>query len=586
MDKLFETVVSEDNVRLAIDLTLRGMTDEMFANPIQIDYCRAHKDEIAAKIRAKMLNYKTYKNNLSIRALKRKNDFAIRNFIILDIEDNIARTAIALVIANELESHLIDNCFSSRRGDQIKKNERLTEEFAPNGWQKFHEWQAAAIHRYSLLLKTDISSFFDSISHEHLLGAMKSEFDLVQNDPLVVLTSKLLKVKHIYRAGDKPVEISHGITIGSPGNHIFANLMLHRIDKKMSSIPGIAYGRYVDDIRIFGDTKDTIKYALNLLQMKLFDIGLSMNGAKTHYTGNPRLLKRLISEKFFTYLNIDEMSHLKEPTPSKIVRIKKDLDAFKDSQNKDIDASLNGPHRDLDSWRGVKLKGNSDRVTGYLHTINQTIDEEPDKIGIKEIKRLFHFLIEDPKNEKYVCWLIARIIIDFRYHEVDRRAILGRVLYLMRLEKISSYATYRILHFLSNQKKYFRYDYSVVNQFLASDFKKEFKFIIRQCLAHPSILLNIIGLYALKAYNDNHTKDQRIRINLKLLKEKNPVFQENRMLLRRIPKIVQKRQIISLEELISAKDIQDILDDTKNRESIIVESGNLSLDADDSDSKS
>ena len=76
------------------------------------------------------------------------------------------------------------------------------------------------------------------------------------------------------------------------------------------------------------------------------------------------------------------------------------------------------------------------------------------------------------------------------------------------------------------------------------------------------------------------------KVYLKLLKEKNPVFQENRMLLRRIPKIVQKRQIISLEELISAKDIQDILDDTKNRESIIVESGNLSLDADDSDSKS
>lgn len=303
MLSLFDQITSEDNVRLAIKLTLNDVSKEMFCNPIQIEHCRANQAKYIKMVRSRLLDYQNFETKVAVRALKRKNAFALRNFVTPDIEDNIARMAVVLPIANELEAKLIDNCFSNRRGEQIKLNNSLTEDYAKHGWPKFSEWQAAAVKNYNLLLKTDLSSFFDSVCHEHLINAIRKEFGIPSNDPLVILLKQMLKVKHVYSGHSDPKEVIHGITIGPLGNHVFANLLLNEIDHIMLSIAGIEYGRYVDDIRIFASSKQKIKTALNTLQMKLYEIGLNLNGAKTQYAGNTKLLDKLLSEMFFTYLD-------------------------------------------------------------------------------------------------------------------------------------------------------------------------------------------------------------------------------------------------------------------------------------------
>lgn len=454
MQSLFDQITSEDNVRLAVKLTLNDVSKEMFCNPIQIEHCRANLAKYIKMVRSRLLDYQNFETKVAVRALKRKNAFALRNFITPDIEDNIARMAVVLPIANELEARLIDNCFSNRRGEQVKLNNSLTEDYAKHGWPKFCEWQAAAVKNYNLLLKTDLSSFFDSVCHEHLINAIRKEFGIPSNDPLVFLLKQLLEVKHVYSGHSDPKEVIHGITIGPLGNHVFANLLLNEIDHIMLSIAGIEYGRYVDDIRIFASSKQKIKTALNTLQMKLYEIGLNLNGAKTQYAGNTKLLNRLLSEKFFTYLDEEDIGNFKAPSPKRESEIVSDMQRYHESKVNDVNLPFNTDYRDLASWKRVKVMSRSDLKKEYLQSINQALRIDPGKINHIAVNRLIRFICDDPDNEKFACWLISGIVTSPMISKSKRKKYLRKALNLMLSKDVTSYAIFRILYFLSYQSKY------------------------------------------------------------------------------------------------------------------------------------
>ena len=551
MQSLFDQITSEENVRLAVKLTLNDVSKEMFCNPIQIEHCRANQATYIKMVRSRLLDYQTFETKVAVRALKRKNAFALRNFVTPDIEDNIARMAVVLPIANELEAKLIDNCFSNKRGEQLKLNNSLMEDYAKHGWPKFCEWQAAAVKNYNLLLKTDLSSFFDSVCHEHLINAIKKEFGIPSNDPLVFLLKQLLKVKHVYSGHSDPKEVIHGITIGPLGNHVFANLLLNEIDHIMLSIAGIEYGRYVDDIRIFANSKQKIKTALNTLQMKLFEIGLNLNGAKTQYAGNTKLLNKLLSEKFFTYLEEEDIGNFKAPSPKRESEIVLDMQRYHDSKVNDVNLPFNTDYRDLASWKRIKMMSRSDLKKEYLHSINQALRIDPGKINHIAVNRLIRFVCDDPDNEKFACWLISGIVTSPMISKSKRKKYLRKALNLMLSKEVTSYAIFRILYFLSYQSKYPSFDYSVVNSSFSVELKSDFEKLMKFCINNDRLILNLIGLFALKSYNDNHLKDKHIRIKLKKEQQENSVWEDNLLLVKRIPKVIQsKSEMYNLNELI------------------------------------
>lgn len=559
MQSLFDQITSEDNVRLAVKLTLNDVSKEMFCNPIQIEHCRANLAKYIKMVRSRLLDYQNFETKVAVRALKRKNAFALRNFITPDIEDNIARMAVVLPIANELEARLIDNCFSNRRGEQVKLNNSLTEDYAKHGWPKFCEWQAAAVKNYNLLLKTDLSSFFDSVCHEHLINAIRKEFGIPSNDPLVFLLKQLLEVKHVYSGHSDPKEVIHGITIGPLGNHVFANLLLNEIDHIMLSIAGIEYGRYVDDIRIFASSKQKIKTALNTLQMKLYEIGLNLNGAKTQYAGNTKLLNRLLSEKFFTYLDEEDIGNFKAPSPKRESEIVSDMQRYHESKVNDVNLPFNTDYRDLASWKRVKVMSRSDLKKEYLQSINQALRIDPGKINHIAVNRLIRFIYDDPDNEKFACWLISGIVTSPMISKSKRKKYLRKALNLMLSKEVTSYAIFRILYFLSYQSKYPSFDYSVVNSSFSMDLKSDFAKLMKFCINNDRLILNLIGLFALKSYNDNHSKDKYIRIRLKRNQQGNSIWEDHLHLVKRIPKVIQRKSDVSeLQGIIDTKEVLDV----------------------------
>jgi len=556
---LFEQITSEDNIRLAVKLTLNDISKEVFCNPIQIEHCRANQAKYIKMVRSRLLDYQNFETKVAVRALKRKNAFALRNFITPDIEDNIARMAVVLPIANELEARLIDNCFSNRRGEQAKLNNSLTEDYAKHGWPKFCEWQAAAVKNYNLLLKTDLSSFFDSVCHEHLINAIRKEFGIPSTDPLVFLLKQLLKVKHVYSGLSDPKEVIHGITIGPLGNHVFANLLLNEIDHIMLSIAGIEYGRYVDDIRIFASSKQKIKTALNTLQMKLYEIGLNLNGAKTQYAGNTKLLNKLLSEKFFTYLDEEDIGNFKAPSPKRESEIVSDMQRYHESKVNDVNLPFNTDYKDLASWKRVKVMSRSDLRKEYLQSINQALRIDPGKINHIAVNRLIRFICDDPDNEKFACWLISGIVTSPMISKSKRKKYLRKALNLMLSKDVTSYAIFRILYFLSYQSKYPSFDYSVVNSSFSMELKSDFEKLMKFCIKNDRLILNLIGLFALKSYNDNHSKDMHIRIRLKRNQQGNSIWEDHLHLVKRIPKMIQRKSDVSeLQGIIDTKEVLDV----------------------------
>ena len=556
---LFEQITSEDNIRLAVKLTLNDISKEVFCNPIQIEHCRANQAKYIKMVRSRLLDYQNFETKVAVRALKRKNAFVLRNFVTPDIEDNIARMAVVLPIANELEARLIDNCFSNRRGEQAKLNNSLTEDYAKHGWPKFCEWQAAAVKNYNLLLKTDLSSFFDSVCHEHLINAIRKEFGIPSTDPLVFLLKQLLKVKHVYSGLSDPKEVIHGITIGPLGNHVFANLLLNEIDHIMLSIAGIEYGRYVDDIRIFASSKQKIKTALNTLQMKLYEIGLNLNGAKTQYAGNTKLLNKLLSEKFFTYLDEEDIGNFKAPSPKRESEIVSDMQRYHESKVNDVNLPFNTDYKDLASWKRVKVMSRSDLRKEYLQSINQALRIDPGKINHIAVNRLIRFICDDPDNEKFACWLISGIVTSPMISKSKRKKYLRKALNLMLSKEVTSYAIFRILYFLSYQSKYPSFDYSVVNSSFSLELKSDFEKLMKFCIKNDRLILNLIGLFALKSYNDNHSKDMHIRIRLKRDQQGNSIWEDHLHLVKRIPKMIQRKSDVSeLQGIIDTKEVLDV----------------------------
>lgn len=558
MQRLFDQITAEDNVRLAVELTLNDLGKEMFCNPIQIEHCRINQNKYIKLTRDRLSDYKNYESRVSIRALKRKNDFALRNFIIPDIEDDIARMAVVLPIANELEAKLIDNCFSNRRGEQIKLNNSLTEDYAKHGWPKFCEWQAAAVKNYNLLLKTDLSSFFDSVCHEHLINAIRKEFGIPSNDPLAILLKQMLKVKHAYSGFSDPKEVIHGITIGPLGNHVLANLLLNEIDHIMLSMSGIEYGRYVDDIRIFASSKQKIKTALNTLQMKLYEIGLNLNGAKTQFAGNTKLLNKLLSEKFFTYLDEEDIGNYRSASPKRESEIVSDMRRYHDSKVNDVNKPFTTDYKDLASWKRVKVMSRSDLKKEYLQSINNTLRIDPGKINHNVVNRLISFICDDPDNEKFACWLLSGIVTSPGITKLKRKKYLRKALNLMLSKDVTSYAIYRILFFLSYQSRYPNFDYSVVNSSFSVEMKSDFYKLIKFCLNNDRLILNLIGLFAMKSYNDNHTKAMRIKARLKRDLQVNSIWENNLSLIKKIPKIIQtKTEVSEIQEIIDSEELLD-----------------------------
>ena len=130
-------------------------------------------------------------------------------------------------------------------------------------------------------LKMDISNYFNSINVEILLE--KLEFVRRTDEKLYQLFERILLENLVIYAGEEIVE-EHGAMAGTPISPFLANVYLSETDYYFEEL-GVSYYRYSDDILIFADTYEDLKYYEGILRERIAGLGLSINPDKVTITG-------------------------------------------------------------------------------------------------------------------------------------------------------------------------------------------------------------------------------------------------------------------------------------------------------------
>lgn len=182
---------------------------------------------------------------------------------------NIYLNGLAIAIAEALESHRVPNVHSYRflptGGDQLFDD--------TSSWRAFKEAtvaQARMAGEEAVVVQTDISSFYEHVSHhyiENLINSLGGDGWAVSKQ-VNVLLSKL-------SAGR-----SFGLPVGGQGARVLAELFLTQVDAALTA-RGVQWNRYVDDFVLIAKNTAEAYQALGILAQGLMDYGLSLNKSKT-----------------------------------------------------------------------------------------------------------------------------------------------------------------------------------------------------------------------------------------------------------------------------------------------------------------
>ncbi len=261
-----------------------------FYDPIEIEYSKENKKEIISEIIEELSNTTGYSPRVAFAYYPPKNHLCDRRMIYIPIKDLVVRYGIAMIFSDEIEQDIHGQCFANRRATGEYRTQRFTEDFAIGGWSSFCRWQKEQYTNHKVLLRTDISASYDSISHSYLLDAIEKHLMINPKSPFISLFKRLLEVEVIYYAQatkriEGPTLIKQGLPIGDGVEGYLANLYLKDVDDAMTDA-GACYGRYVDDIRLFGDSRLYVTNNLRILQEHLLKLGLNLNTSKTKIAEN------------------------------------------------------------------------------------------------------------------------------------------------------------------------------------------------------------------------------------------------------------------------------------------------------------
>jgi RNA-directed DNA polymerase len=130
----------------------------------------------------------------------------------------------------------------------------------------------------------DFSKYFDSIDHDHILGALEQHGFLVTSAEKSIigafLSTALQNENEYDRAAPSRTERS-GIPQGTSISLFLANVAAWQVDRSLERI-GVGFARYADDTLIWSRDYSQITEAVNVLKRESVRIGAELNPAKSH----------------------------------------------------------------------------------------------------------------------------------------------------------------------------------------------------------------------------------------------------------------------------------------------------------------
>lgn len=213
-----------------------------------------------------------------------KSPFFLRNAANLTLADRIAYHAAVRYLAPGIDARTSSNIYSARLSSRRRR-------FLVEGAEAWTGWKRAVARAITTgqpwMIETDITSFFDSISHTILMQDLQ---DVLKAPPPIVSA-----IRDMLRTW--ATTPNTGIPQGPDASRVLANFYMHEIDSVMLAIPGISYFRYMDDIRIVSEKKHEAINALKTLDRECRQRNLYLSTKKTALHFDAAALKSLTDEK-------------------------------------------------------------------------------------------------------------------------------------------------------------------------------------------------------------------------------------------------------------------------------------------------
>jgi len=227
-----------------------GDTD-IFPIPFEYNAITGYWPEIQAGLSSRDLS--KFSPSASLMILMPKPDGTFRVAKQLDPLDSLLYLAILYEIAPNIEDHRVSKDLKvacSYRID-IQAEGRIFQE--DNGWDDFHQRSKALAEsgQFSCVLTIDIADFYNQISHHRIESVLE----------LANITQERSKNIEAF-LGALTTKFSKGLPVGPIPSIVLAEACLDDVDKRLLR-KNVKFTRYVDDFRIFCESRDT---ALKILQ--------------------------------------------------------------------------------------------------------------------------------------------------------------------------------------------------------------------------------------------------------------------------------------------------------------------------------
>jgi hypothetical protein len=242
-----------------------------FRHPIEKRLIEINLPSWLETVRRKIVSGE-YSPRGSILCEKPKANNLVRHGQILSKEDQLVYTAL---VGSEIDRFRNALLWSQEKIDFSYPLARKADNpiwFTPSyqGWTKFRESSLRKIKAGAgFVVVTDLSGYYDHIAINPLLSDLR-EIGF-RNETLDLLSGCLRRWA--------PPSMK-GIPQGYSPSDLLGKLYLNSIDHKLKDM-GYSHVRYVDDIRIFCQTRAEAKEAIIVLSRMLRDRGLSLQSSKT-----------------------------------------------------------------------------------------------------------------------------------------------------------------------------------------------------------------------------------------------------------------------------------------------------------------
>jgi hypothetical protein len=482
-------------LRLALKYAIydRIHTDYFF-DFFEIEYAISHTDELVAELIDELNDPNRYQQRPAFAYFPPKNELCDRRLIYIPIKDLTLRYALAILLSEHLETDVHPQCFANRCARGADANVRFTEHFVTGGWARFCDWQSQCAQDNNVLLRTDISSFYDSVSHEYLIRAVCHHLSLPPDCDFIRLLRRVLQIPVIYYSPstgeiEGPTVIHQGLPIGDGVEGYLANIYLKDVDDVMSRVSA-CYGRYVDDIRLFASSRQYVLKHLEILQEQLLRLGLNLNASKTKIAENEEALSDLISRLYF---DGDYGEQESSQAGSRI--------------QASVDAPISAFSRVFTS-RDI-LRSNRDAKDFCRYLGSHRADGSP-FVDLSErrrwhIDRLHEIIAQWRGPTKHAAWLLVQSAVYKRVGIATRRRAREVILVLLEDSTVPSYARYRLLQHLLKLRSVEGVETRFVDAFSLTD-RKRIEALIPIYLGSHSFELNLIGLYAARVFGKTETE--------------------------------------------------------------------------------